>query len=113
MVGMCLKLLVTLQSFQSSQTVSCHGHTAMSWVTSRPTPTNPDPPAKSSSFGLLKPSEYTWLRFTPITLDCNVDDGTQTGFIHGSTHATPLPQVLVAMPMAKGDLGIIHSLLVH
>ena len=61
----------------------------------------------------LPSGQFAWSAFSPVTMDLDVLDGTESTFVYGSTRCTPDPWHEVPMGMRRNDLWIIHSLLVH
>ena len=63
-------------------------------------------PHRDFSPDFLPSGQFAWSAFSPVTLDADIVDGTESAFVYGSTRCTP-------DPMRRNDLWIIHSMLVH
>ena len=88
-----------------------HMVTAMAYIIANTH--DPQFPHRDFPPDFLPSGQFAWSAFSPVTMDLDVLDGTESTFVYGSTRCTPDPWHEVRMGMRRNDLWIIHSLLVH
>ena len=88
-----------------------HMVTAMAYIIANTH--DPQLPHRDFPPDFLPSGQFAWSAFSPVTMDLDVLDGTESTFVYGSTRCTPDPWHEVPMGMRRNDLWIIHSLLVH